>query len=311
MKILLTGGVGFIGSNILERLIKDDEIGKVIVLDNLSNSTIDNITHLLDNPKLYFKEGDICDFNLVNELMVGVDVVCHQAAWGSVPRSLEIPKEYMSNNVLGFTNIVESAKNNGVKKIIYASSSSVYGDNEDNLKKENNIGSQLSPYALSKRFNEMLAKNFHDLYGISFYGLRYFNVYGKNQKADSEYSAVIPKFIKALKNNQSPEIYDDGEQSRDFTYVDNVVNVNVKLIKDELKGNYVFNVGTGFKTSVNDLFIKIKEKMGVNLSPNYKPKRKGDIKNSLADISKIKKIINYEPNVLLDDGIERTINWFK
>jgi UDP-N-acetylglucosamine/UDP-N-acetylgalactosamine 4-epimerase len=310
MKMLLTGGAGFIGSNILERLIFDDDIKQIIVLDNLSNSTLENISSFLDNSKVYFKKGDICDFDLVNDLMERVDIVCHQAAWGSVPRSLEFPKDYMLNNVVGFTNIVEAAKNNNVKKIIYASSSSVYGNDNSESKKETKIGEQLSPYALSKRFDEMLAKNFYDIYGINFYGLRYFNVFGKNQRADSQYAAVIPKFIKALKNNERPEIYGDGEQGRDFTYIDNIVDVNLKLIKGNLKGNYVFNVAAGNRTTVNDLFYKIKNKMNSNIEPLYKPKRKGDILNSLADIEYIKNTIGYEPKIFLDEGLEKTINWF-
>lgn len=310
MKILLTGGAGFIGSNILEKLISDDDIKQIIVLDNLSNSTLENISSFLDNPKVYFKKGDICDFDLVNDLMERVDVVCHQAAWGSVPRSLEFPKDYMLNNVVGFTNIVEAAKNNNVNKIIYASSSSVYGNDNSESKKEIKIGEQLSPYALSKRFDEMLAQNFHDIYGINFYGLRYFNVFGKNQRADSQYAAVIPKFIKALKNNESPEIYGDGEQGRDFTYIDNVVDVNLKLIKGDLKGNYVFNVATGNRTTVNDLFCKIKNQMNSNVEPLYKPKRKGDILNSLANIEYTKNTIGYEPKVFIDEGLEKTIKHF-
>ncbi len=310
MKILLTGGAGFIGFNILEKLIQDNDIKKIFVIDNLSNSTLENISNLIKDDKVYFIKGDICDYDLINDLMERVDVVCHQAAWGSVPKSLELPKDYMLNNVVGFTNIVEAAKNNNVNKIIYASSSSVYGNDDSEVKTEKVLGEQLSPYALSKRFDEMLAQNFYDIYGINFYGLRYFNVFGKNQKADSQYAAVIPKFIKAIKNNERPEIYGDGEQGRDFTYIDNVVDVNIKLIKENLKGNYVFNVATGNRTTVNDLFLKIKNKMNSNVEPLYKSKRKGDILNSLADIEYTKNILGYEPKTMLEEGLNNTINWF-
>jgi len=310
MKILLTGGAGFIGSNILEKLVKDDDIHKVIVVDNLTNSSLENINHLLNNPKVYFRQGDICDYDFICDIIERVDVICHQAAIGSVPKSLENPSEYMKNNVFGFTNIVEGAKKYGIEKIIYASSSSVYGDDRSKTKMENNIGTQLSPYALSKRFNEMLAQNFHEMYGINFYGLRYFNVFGKNQRANSQYAAVIPKFITAIKNNNPPEIYGNGEQSRDFTHIENVVDVNIKLIKGDLKGNYIFNVGTGNKVSVNELFLKIKQKMESNVNAMYKPKRRGDILNSLADISLIKTEINHKTKVLLDEGLDKTITWF-
>jgi UDP-N-acetylglucosamine/UDP-N-acetylgalactosamine 4-epimerase len=310
MKILLTGGAGFIGSNVLEKLVQDNDIEKIFVIDNLSNSTLKNISHLISNDKVHFRQGDICDYNFVCEMTEQVDVICHQAAWGSVPRSLEVPKDYMLNNVVGFTNIVEASKKFGIKKIIYASSSSVYGDNNSKLKKENSIGNQLSPYALSKRFDEMLARNFNEIYNINFYGLRYFNVFGKNQRADSQYAAVIPKFIKAIKNNIPPEIYGDGEQGRDFTHIDNVVDVNLRLIKGDLKGNFTFNVATGRRTTVNDLFFMIRDEMKSELNPIYKSKRKGDILNSLADISKIKEKIGYEPKVLLDEGLKRTIDWY-
>ena len=192
---MVTGGAGFIGSNIVNRLTKDEDITGIIVLDNLVSGDVKNLEI---SEKLTFVEGDICNYELVKKLCEKVDIICHQAAWGSVPKSVEQPKDYLYNNVYGFSTVVEAAKNSGVKKIIYASSSSVYGDNSSEFKLESKIGKQLSPYGLSKRFDEMLARNFHDLYDINFYGLRYFNVFGENQKWDSEYSAVIPKFIKSI-----------------------------------------------------------------------------------------------------------------
>ncbi len=307
MKVLITGGAGFIGSNIANELCKYKEVDEIIIIDDLSNGSIENLTK---SNKINFVKGDICDFDLVNKICSNIDVICHQAAWGSVPRSIEQPKDYMKNNVQGFSSIVESAKNNNINKIIYASSSSVYGDNQDRQKIEDNLGNQLSPYALSKRFDEMLANNFHDLYGINFYGLRYFNVFGENQKWDSEYSAVIPKFIKLVLSEQSPIIYGDGEQSRDFTYIKNVVDFNIKLILNNSKiGSHFLNVGLGESTSVNNLFNLISKKLNSNIKPTYKEKRKGDILNSLADISKSKDF-GYNPQIELEEGLEKTIDWF-
>jgi UDP-N-acetylglucosamine 4-epimerase len=308
MRVLVTGGAGFIGSNIVKELNNDESIKIIIVLDNLSNGNIKNI---VKSDKVFFKKGDICDFELVSSICERVDIICHQAAWGSVPRSIEQPKDYMNNNVYGFSCLVEAAKNNGIKKIIYASSSSVYGDNSDFEKVENNIGKQLSPYALSKRFDEMLADNFYNLYGINFYGLRYFNVFGENQRSDSEYSAVIPKFIKSLSENKRPIIFGDGYQSRDFTYVKNVVDMNVNIIKNiNVKGSHVFNVGLGKSTTVNELFRLIKEKLDSEITPMYEDKRKGDILNSLANIDSSKKI-GYNPSIDIEEGLEKTIEWFK
>jgi len=307
MKVLVTGGAGFIGSNIVNELVKDKEVSKIVVLDNLSNGNKKNI---IESEKVLFIEGDICDYNLLNDICDEIDVICHQAAWGSVPKSVEYPKEYMKNNVYGFSCIAEVAKNKGINKIIYASSSSVYGDNSETYKTEENIGTQLSPYALSKRFDEMLAHNFHNLYDINFYGLRYFNVFGENQRWDSEYSAVIPKFINSIMNNKQPEIYGDGEQSRDFTYIKNVVEFNINLIKnDHIKGCHIFNVGIGKSTSVNYLFNTIKEKLKSKLEPIYLNKRKGDVLNSLADISK-STTFGYNPKVGLEEGLDKTIDWF-
>lgn len=307
MKVLVTGGAGFIGYNIVNALCEDEKIEKVIVLDNLINGDLNNLN---SSEKIQFRRGDICDYDLVEDLCEKIDVICHQAAWGSVPKSVEQPKDYMLNNVYGFSTIIEAAKKTGVKKIIYASSSSVYGDNNSEYKLEDNIGKQLSPYGLSKRFDEMLTRNAHEMYNINFYGLRYFNVFGENQKWNSEYSAVIPKFIKSILSGESPIIYGDGEQSRDFTYVKNVVDMNINLIKNiHLEGSHIFNVGMGKSTSVNELFGIIKEKLNSEIEPIYKEKRKGDILSSLADI---RKSIDYGyiPRVNLQEGFNKTIEWF-
>jgi nucleoside-diphosphate-sugar epimerase len=307
MKVLITGGAGFIGSNIVNQLAKDPEIKSIIVLDNLINGDLRNIT---ESEKVKFIKGDICDPIIVDRLCKGIDVICHQAALGSVPGSIETPKDYILSNVYGFSNIIEAAKNNGIKKIIYASSSAVYGEEGSEYKREENIGKPLSPYGLSKRFDEMLARNAHDLYDIDFYGLRYFNVFGEKQKWDSEYSAVIPKFIKILLDGKSPEIYGDGSQSRDFVHVQNVVDINIHLIKNvNIRGSHILNIGLGESTTVNEMFDIIKEKLNSDINPVYKDVRKGDILKSLADISKAKEF-GYSPSVDFKTGLEKTIDWF-
>jgi UDP-N-acetylglucosamine 4-epimerase len=307
MRVLVTGGAGFIGSNIVNTLNQNESVELIIVIDSLINGDIKN---LKKSNKIFFKKGDICDYELIEDLCERVDVICHQAAWGSVPKSIEYPKDYMLNNVYGFSNIIEAAKKTGVKKIIYASSSSVYGDNESEYKLEDNIGKQLSPYGLSKRFDEMLARSSHELYNINFYGLRYFNVFGENQKWDSEYSAVIPKFIKSVLEGKQPTIYGDGEQSRDFTYIKNVVDMNINLIMNEIEeGSHILNIGMGKSTSVNNLFNLIKQKMSSDIEPTYSNKRKGDILNSKANIEKSLRF-GYSPEVNLERGLEKTIDWF-
>lgn len=308
MKVLVTGGAGFIGSNIVNRLKDDNDIESIIVLDNLINGRLDNLD---TSDKVTFIKGDICNFKLVNGICGDVDVICHQAALGSVPKSIENPGDYILNNVYGFTNIVEAAKNNGIKKIVYASSSAVYGEEESEYKTEKKIGKALSPYGLSKRFDEMIARNANELYDIDFYGLRYFNVFGEKQKWDSEYSAVIPKFIKLIMDGKSPSIYGSGEQSRDFVYVQNVVDMNINLIKNTKEpGSHILNIGLGESTTVNEIFEIIKEKLGSDLNAKYLEKRNGDILKSLADIEKAK-IFGYSPKIGLKEGLEKTIQWFR
>jgi UDP-N-acetylglucosamine 4-epimerase len=307
MNVLITGGAGFIGSNIANKLCEDPEITRIFIIDNLVNGDPKN---LVKSDKIFLMRGDICDFELVNEICERIDVICHQAAWGSVPKSMEIPKDYMLNNVCGFMNIVEAAKNNNIKKIIYASSSSVYGDDPAEYKKETVIGKPLSPYALSKRMDEMIARQSNEIYGINFYGLRYFNVFGENQKWDSEYSAVIPKFIKSIVDGESPIIYGDGTQSRDFTHVKNVVDFNIHLIKNvNENGSFIFNVAMGKTTSVNELYRIIKDSLNSDIEPIYESPRKGEIQNSLADINNSKSF-GYIPSIELEPGLKMTIDWF-
>lgn len=307
-KILITGGAGFIGSNLVESLSKNKDL-KIIVIDNLLTGFKSNLDGI-DNIEFY--EKDIIDLDFLIKITKDVDVICHQAALGSVPRSVEYPSKTIANNVLGFTNIIEAAKINNIKKIVYASSSSVYGNNNDKIKKEENIGHQLSPYALSKRFDEMLARNAHDLYDINFYGLRYFNIFGPKQSPDSIYSAVIPIFIKRMLNNKPVYIHGDGEQCRDFTYIDNAVLANTNLLLNDMKpGSYIYNIGCNDTTSINEIFKHLSDKIGYKKDPIYVEERKGDVKYSLANIEKAKKDFNYEIKVSLEDGLEKTISFLK
>jgi UDP-N-acetylglucosamine 4-epimerase len=307
-KWLVTGAAGFIGSNIVKKLINDGQ--EVLGLDNLSNGDYSNIEEFRNSFEFY--EGDIrnpaaCEF-LCNQ----VDYVLHQAALTSVPRSIKEPINVNDNNVTGFLNILYAAKEAGVKKFVYASSSSVYGDNEDLPKIEGLIGKQLSPYAATKRVNEIYASVFNNVYGIDTIGLRYFNVYGPNQKFSGPYATVIPIWCKALIKNEDAFIFGDGTTSRDFCYVEDVVQANILAAKSSLKGSYVFNVAVGDTTSLNDLFELIKNKLGKpDIKPIYKDFRPGDIKHSLASIINIEAYLGYDSQYKLNDGLNKAIEWYK
>lgn len=307
---LVTGAAGFIGSNLCEALL--DKGCKVKALDDLSTGKQENIDLFLDNPNYTFIKGDIKDLDVCLKACEGVDYVLHQAAWGSVPRSLEMPLFYNKNNIEGTLNMLEAARQNGVKKFVYASSSSVYGDEPNLPKTEGREGNLLSPYALTKRCDEEWAKLYTKFYGLDTYGMRYFNVFGRRQDPDGAYAAVIPKFLKQLMHGETPTINGDGKQSRDFTYIDNVIEANLKacLAPHEAAGE-AFNIAYGGREFLIDIYYGLTKALGVNIEPNFGPDRKGDIKHSNADISKARKLLGYDPDYSFEDGIQLAIDWYK
>lgn len=315
-KILVTGGAGFIGSNICEALLDKKSI--VVCLDNLSTGKIENISEFLDNPNFNFIQGDIRSVKDCDLACEGVEYILHQAALGSVSRSIKTPIETNSVNIDGFLNMLNSAKKNKIKRIVYASSSSVYGDSVVMPKIENEIGEPLSPYAVTKQVNEMYAQVFAETYNMEIVGLRYFNVFGKKQSPDGEYAAVIPKFVHLLMNGESPTINGDGQNSRDFTYVDNVVEANILAMCSSIEKNVkqVFNIAFGEKKTLNELFHLLKsylskyDKNIESVSAIYGEKRIGDIPHSLADINKARKKLNYNPEYSLAEGLKSTIDWY-
>jgi UDP-N-acetylglucosamine 4-epimerase len=312
MKLLITGGCGFIGSNIAEYFLENNLFESITIVDNLSSGFIKNIQNLLQKyTNLKFLEADIKDIDVCRNITKNIDAICHQAATGSVPRSINDPFFYHKNNVDGFFNLLIAAKENCCRRFVYASSSSVYGDNETLPKNEDKTGNVLSPYAATKKINEIYANVFHKCYGIEIIGLRYFNVFGERQNPNGEYAAVIPKFIDSVKNGESPTIFGDGSFSRDFTYVKNVVRANYLALtttNSECFGE-VFNIGAGGRITINEIFFKICGIMGGNISPNYQPNRKGDIPHSNASIEKARKILGYVPEVGFEEGLMRTIKW--
>ncbi len=307
---LVTGGAGFIGSNLCEAILN---LGyKVRCLDDLSTGKQENVNMFIDNSNYEFIKGDIKDIDTCLDACYGVDYVLNQAAWGSVPRSVEMPVFYCMNNIVGTLNMLEAARQKGVKKFVYASSSSVYGDEPVLPKKEGTEGNLLSPYAVSKMADEEWAKQYTRHYGLDTYGLRYFNVFGRRQDPNGAYAAVIPKFIKQLINGERPTINGDGQQSRDFTYVENVVEANLKacLAGKEASGQ-VYNIAYGGREYLNDIYKGLVEALGVNIEPFYGPDRAGDIKHSSADISKAKELLGYAPDWNFERGIKAAIEWYK
>lgn len=307
---LVTGGAGFIGSNLCEAILK---LGyKVRCLDDLSTGKQENVDLFINNPNYEFIKGDIKDFETCKKATVGVDYVLNQAAWGSVPRSIEMPLFYNVNNITGTLNMLEAARINGVKKFVYASSSSVYGDEPNLPKTEGREGNILSPYALTKRCDEEWAKQYTMHYGLDTYGLRYFNVFGRRQNPDGAYAAVIPKFIKMLLNDEVPTINGDGKQSRDFTYIENVIEANLKacLAPHEAAGN-AFNVAYGGREYLIDIYNTLTAALNKDIKPNFGPDRKGDIKHSNADISKARNLLGYDPDYDFKRGLNEAIEWYK
>jgi UDP-N-acetylglucosamine 4-epimerase len=313
MRILVTGGAGFIGSNLVESLLKNPQVELVRVLDNLATGTIKNIEEFVPNPKFEFLEGDIRNYEACLKATDGMDLVSHQAALGSVPRSINDPLTTNEVNISGTLNIFTAAKENRIKRVVYAASSSTYGDHPGLPKVEDAIGNPLSPYAVTKYVNELYAKVYANAYGLQTIGLRYFNVFGPKQNPAGPYAAVIPLFIKAVLDNEPPTINGDGEHSRDFTYVANAVHANeCALFTQNAKAvNEVYNVAIGERTSLNQLFEMIKEVGGSDLAPKYGPERKGDVKHSLADISKAKGLMTYHPSVSIKQGLKTTFEWYR
>ncbi|MEL0644336.1 SDR family oxidoreductase [Olleya sp. Ti.3.14] len=307
---LVTGGAGFIGSNLVEYLLKYDA-KKVIVLDNLSNGHKKNIDQFLSAPNFEFIEGDIRDLNVCNKAMLGVDFVLHQAALGSVPRSIADPLTSNEVNVNGFLNIMQTAKESKtVKKMVYAASSSTYGDSQTLPKVENVIGKPLSPYAITKYVNELYADIYSQTYNFHTVGLRYFNVFGPKQDPNGAYAAVIPLFMDAAVKGNPIKINGDGEQTRDFTFIENVVQANIKSLFSNFDKHEVFNVAVGDRISVNGLCQNIKTLANSNNEVIYGENRAGDVRDSLADISKANKLIGYSPLYKFKDGLKITFDWF-
>ncbi len=315
-KILITGGAGFIGSNLCEFLLKQGS--KVICLDNLSTGNVKNIESFLNHRNFKFTNGDIRNLNDCIESAKNVDYILHQAALGSVPRSIEDPVTSSEVNIIGFLNMLIAAKENKVKRFVYAASSSTYGDSLDLPKKENNIGKPLSIYAITKYTNEMYSDVFSKIFGLETIGLRYFNVYGKRQDPNGSYAAVIPKFVKQLINGENPTINGDGTNSRDFTYIDDVVNANILSLLTTNKEaiNNVYNIACGEKNSLNDLAKYLKKYLSIyrksidKIEIIYGPEREGDIAHSLACIEKAKNKLNYIPKFSLDKGLKKAIGWY-
>ena len=307
---LVTGGAGFIGSNLCEAILNKG--CKVRCLDDLSTGSMKNVEIFLDNPNYTFIKGDIKDYDTCLKATEGVDFVLNQAAWGSVPRSIEMPLFYEKNNIMGTLNMMEAARQNGVKKFVYASSSSVYGDEPNLPKTEGREGRLLSPYALTKAVDELYGRMYSDIYGLDTYGLRYFNVFGRRQNPDGAYAAVIPKFIRQLLNDEVPTINGDGKQSRDFTYIENVIEANLKACKAprECAGE-AFNVAYGGREFLIDIYYTLTEALGKNIEPNFGPDRKGDIKHSNADITKAKTLLGYSPDYNFERGLKEAIEWYK
>lgn len=307
---LITGGAGFIGSNIVETLL--DKGYKVRVLDDLSQGKQENVDMFLDHENYTFIEGDIRDLDTCLDATDRVDYVSHQAAWGSVPRSIEMPLLYEEINIKGTLNMLEASRQNNVKKFVYASSSSVYGDEPNLPKKEGIEGNLLSPYALTKSVNEEYARLYTELYDLDTYGLRYFNVFGRRQDPDGAYAAVLPKFIKQLLNNKQPTINGDGKQSRDFTYIENVIEANLKAFKAESQyAGETFNIAYGGREYLIDVYHHLADALGKDIEPIFGPERAGDIKHSNADISKAEEMLDYSPGYSFEKGIKEAIEWYE
>lgn len=313
MRILVTGGAGFIGSNLVAALLNDKRVSFVRVLDNLATGSLQNIEEFTTDPRFDFVEGDIRDYQTCLQACDGIDRITHQAALGSVPRSINDPLTTNGVNITGTLNIFTAAKEKGISRVVYAASSSTYGDHPGLPKVEDIIGKPLSPYAVTKYVNELYAQVYGNLYGVGFIGLRYFNIFGPKQNPNGPYAAVIPLFAEALLNNIPPTINGDGSHSRDFTFVANAVQANILSLftENDKAVNQVYNIACGHQTSLLQLFDYLKKEAASTLQPLLGPERKGDVKHSLADISKARQLLEYDPAVSVEEGLASTFNWYK
>jgi UDP-N-acetylglucosamine 4-epimerase len=308
---LITGGAGFIGSNIVEYLIKYGA-GKVRVLDNLSNGYFENIKDYMDLPNFEFVLGDVRDYETCKKSLLGIDYVSHQAALGSVPRSIADPITSNEVNVNGFLNILNAVKEAGsIKRMVYAASSSTYGDSQALPKVEGNEGNPLSPYAVTKLVNELYAEVYSKVYGFHSIGLRYFNVFGPKQNPNNPYAAVIPIFCKHFIDSTQPTINGDGLTSRDFTFVENAVQANIKaMLLPTIDKHEVMNMACGDQITLNEMIDMLKEISGNNINANYGPERKGDVRHSKASVAKIASVLGYEPKFKFKEGLKIVYNWY-
>jgi UDP-N-acetylglucosamine 4-epimerase len=315
-RVLVTGGVGFIGSNLCEELLKYNNT--VVCLDNFATGKRSNIQSFINNPFFKLIEGDIRNYDDCVKAVKDIDVVLHQAALGSVPRSIKDPITSTDVNIGGFVKMLTASKEAGVKRFVYAASSSTYGDHPGLPKVEDKIGNPLSPYAITKYANELFAENFAKIYGMQIIGLRYFNVFGRRQSPDGAYAAVIPLFVKELINHKSPVINGDGTHSRDFTYIDNVIQINMlaAVTTNPLAINQVYNVACGENNNLNQLVGYLKEFLSEfdpeisKIEPSYGPEREGDVKHSLASIGKAERLLGYKPAHLFKDGLREAVGWY-
>lgn len=313
MRILVTGGAGFIGSNLVEQLLADSRVTGVRVLDNLATGSRENISTFTSHPRFEFIEGDIRNYEQCLLACEGMDLVSHQAALGSVPRSVNDPLTSNDVNITGTLHIFQAAKEKNIRRVIYAASSSTYGDHPGLPKKEENIGNPLSPYAVTKYVNELYARVYAGVYGMELIGLRYFNIFGPRQNPAGPYAAVIPLFIQSLLDNRPPVIYGDGQHSRDFTYVENAVQANLLALftgKSEAV-NQVYNIACGRQTSLLQLFEELRKEAGSKLEPQFGPERAGDVRHSLADISKAETLLGYRPAITIEEGLKKTFAWYR